>query len=87
MAAPKPQSNKGPLARAVMVVTGTPVQVRSSLIRKTCCKLWGRIRAFVTRILGFRVTEFGLEFGLSWGGIGCRGKDFGVFVGEAFGLS
>ena len=36
----------------------------------------------MTRILGFRVTEFGL----SWGGIGCRGEDFGVVVGRLLGF-
>ena len=41
-------------------------------------ELRGKIRAFVRRILGFRVTEFGL----SWGGIGSRGEDFGLSWGE-----
>ena len=41
-------------------------------------ELCGKIRAFVKRILGIG----GTEFGLSWGGIGCRGDAFGLSCGE-----
>ena len=46
--------------------------------RREGFELCGRIRAFVKRILGFRVTEFGL----SYRGIGCRGEAFGLSWGE-----